>query len=1180
MRLKQIKLAGFKSFVDPTIFSLEPQLIGIVGPNGCGKSNIIDAVRWVLGESSAKDLRGESMLDVIFNGSNARKPVGRAAVELLFDNSEGKLSREYANFTEIAIRREMDRERQSEYYLNDKKCRKRDITDLFAGTGLLQNGYAIISQGTVSQIIESKPEDLRLFIEEAADISIYKKRRHETELRMSHTEENLLRLQDLEQEQERLMNKLEKQAAAATKYQEYNQQKHQIELEIIIIKAKKFNNELDRYNQDLAELSLQLEQLITQKTKIGSDLEQQKFLQIEQTELVAANNQQYYQITTEISKLEQILQHKQEQGLKLQQELDSGLQELTRIRVEYTKEQQLVKDLTSQLEVIAQTYANSANNKEVAEKIYLTAQTELHQTQDLGNQVQLKLQHENHLANQYRNSLEQIENLSKELTFRIEKLQQEKIGYDQQGLAREILILEQDLATAKQELNTKQLALNVVGEQIEPQKKLIKNLLSKKNLLQTDLYELQGSIGSLQALQNAALECNDFKNNWLNNYNIKQDGLFFDNLRIEDGWEVAVAVVLNQYLDGILLNDKIENFPINILEAVKDFRVTLIESKENSQDYDQFSQQPNSKGLVSIASKVATNYLNVWLKHVYVAENLNAALANRTNLLPYEYLVTKNGELVGADWLIIDKIDNKQKILLRNKQLKNLQQQFKQVELDLATVNSQLTEAEQQLGILEQQQKELGLPIVQQEEIIRKLIAKLSAKQSQLHTIEHRIDKIELEVKEYQEKILLLIGKTNDLRANLAGSIEQIAVLTQEFNDLSSKKLELQTNVAPLLAEHQAAIKTFHEGILQQQQLSIKLQNAQDTVEKLANQIQYLSNYQDKLKLEFKDYQLALPPLQAQLQSLLEHQVSRENSLSNSQDELNLILNNINILEKQLGDLTKTIDQLKEQLNQTKLNQQASTIHLNELISLAKHNNEVNLSELLADSICTNIENSTNLPELQAKLDNLNKNIQKLGAVNLAAVEELHLESERYHCLKSQLQDLTKALDTLKDAIAKIDIETTKKFKNTFEQINHNFQKLFPQLFGGGSAYLSLSAQDLLESGVCVLAQPPGKKNSSIYLLSGGEKALTAVALIFAIFQLNPAPFCILDEVDAPLDDANVIRFSELIRSMSAKVQFMFITHNKITMKIANQLIGVTMKEPGVSRLVSVNMDEAVALID
>ena len=691
MRLKQIKLAGFKSFVDPTVLHLDNNLIGVVGPNGCGKSNIIDAVKWVLGESSAKDLRGESMLDVIFNGSSIRKPISLASVELLFDNLEGQLNREYANFAEVSIRREVDRERQSEYYLNDKKCRKRDITDLFAGTGLLQNGYAIIGQGTVSKIIESKPEDLRSFIEEAADISIYKKRRHETELRIGHTEENLSRVRDIILEQTRLLEKLEKQSIVAKKYQEYSQQKQQLETKLLTIKAYKFNQDLLNYTKEIQEISLNLEKKLSDRSNNNLNLEQQKLIHHEKLDIYSNTKEQYYNLNTEIAKLEQTLKYTQEQQIKFQQDLLLVNQELAKINEQYLKDQQLKEEITKNLILIENNYATIIEKKTNSEQEYLTAQHDLEIIQEKSNNLQLKLQENQSKINQHKISLDQIENLSKELCVRIEKLHHESNNYDQNSLLTEILLLEKKLHLEETNAQAKHQELLNINDKIQTKKLTIKNLLENKNNLQSNLHKLQGAIGSLHTLQQAALELNSAKLDWLAKNNIDPELLFFNQLNIEDGLEIPIAIVLNQYLDAILLDKTISEIEMENWHSVKDFRLAIVEQKLVSNlDTNYGSNQIPFKDLgnqVSIASKIQNSCLKNLFKHVYLVNNLEEGLKDRHQLLDHEFFVTKNGELLGTNWLIIDKIDNKQKILLRNKELKHLQENLQTVEQELATIN-------------------------------------------------------------------------------------------------------------------------------------------------------------------------------------------------------------------------------------------------------------------------------------------------------------------------------------------------------------------------------------------------------------------------------------------------------------------------------------------------------------
>ena len=1178
MRLKQIKLVGFKSFVDPTVLHLNAQLIGIVGPNGCGKSNIIDAVRWVLGESSAKDLRGESMLDVIFNGSTLRKPVGRAAIELLFDNLDGKLNREYANFTEVSIRREIDRDRQSEYYLNDKKCRKRDITDLFSGTGLLQNGYAIIGQGTVSKIIESKPEDLRSFIEEAADISIYKKRRHETELRMGHTEENLNRLQDILLEQTRLLEKLEKQSATAEKYQQYQAQKQDLEIKLITVKAHHFNQNLIHYNKEINQISIELEKHLSEKTNIISQLELQKISHSEKFDYFSTVKEEYYKLSTNIARLEQTLQHKKEQQAKYKEDLSLVNVELSKISQQYANDQQLQGSLDNDLKLVEQTYTELASKKDYAEKNYLAVQADMQNLHATLNKLQLKLQGSQNNTEKTKFSIEQIENLSKELCFRIEKLQQENVNYDQDGLYTEILLLEKQLRNEENVLQDRHKELLQIAEIAKEKKGSIKSLLEHKNNLQSNIHKIQGTIGSVQALQKSALEINSLKLDWLVKTNIVQDSLFFNKLVIEDGWEIAVGVVLNQYLDAILLSDGINKLSTDVWRSIKDFRVVLIEETALSAEWQNGKSvtDEDENGKVSILSKIKENFSFEHLfKNIYIADDLAFALEYRKNLLPHQSFITKNGELIGFDWLIIDKIDTKQKILLRNKELKKLQADLQNLGSELQNLNLQIDVAEQELIDIEKNQAIIIDHNKKEESQIRTIIIDVTSKKSKLESIKARSEKITTEIKEYHAKISDLTIKEKSLRSNLSVEIEEMSNLSEQEKIFSEQKINLQEILNSSMEHNKLAIKDFHAIALQKQQLVTKNHALDEAKQRLSSQIQLLENRKSKLQMELQANNGPVQPIELELDALLNDKLDQEEDLHKAKSALDEVEEYIKQLDNQNNNLNNTVEQLRSKLGSLKLEQNAVSTRLADLMETVKDNNSINLTDTMED-----LNQDLNIDLWQEKLDAVTKSINKLGAVNLAAIEEFNAESERKNYLDLQVNDLTTALATLKDAIFKIDNETKKKFQATFEQINNNFQQLFPKLFGGGGAYLELNTNDLLSSGVSVFAHPPGKKNSTIYLLSGGEKALTAVALIFAIFQLNPAPFCILDEVDAPLDDANVTRFGDLLISMSHQVQFIFISHNKTTMKIANQLTGVTMKEPGVSRLVSVNIDEAVEMVN
>jgi chromosome segregation protein len=1180
MRLKQIKLIGFKSFVEPTILPLNAQLIGIVGPNGCGKSNVIDAIRWVLGENSTKDLRGESIVDVIFNGSSLRKPIGRASIELLFDNADGHLNREYANFSEVSIRREIDRDKQSDYYLNDKKCRKRDITDLFTGTGILQNGYAIISQGTVSKIIESRPEDLRTFIEEAADISIYKKRRHETELRMGHTQENLSRLQDILQEQARLVEKLEKQCMVAQKYQKYQNQKKDIETKLLSIKSYNFQKDLDYYDNKIKELSAELQEHSVKKSDIDLCLEQQKKNFSSKLNECSELKEQFYNLDNRIVKIEQSLKYKKEQADKYQEELKLIHLELTTILKQQDKDQLNKQEVLANLATIEESYVELQSKKSYAEKIYSDNRDKMQDLQNLLANAKLKLQSSQNKCEKIRISIEQTKNLAKELYSRIEKLNQENLSYGYSGLQKELLLLEEKLKTEETLLHTKHQELLIVNDSAQEKKRSIKILLNNKNDLQSNIHKIQGQISSIEILQKSSFELSTNKLNWLRDNNISGIELFFDKLFIEDGWELAVGVILNQFIDAWIAPKNINNFSTEAWQSVTDFKLALIENTLSKIEYNQSS---NPHGFVSITDKVKSDLCLMELfANIYVAEDLFFAIENRNKLMSQEFFVTKKGAMVGSNWLIIDQADNKQKTFLRKKELKELSANLEDLNFKILALNDLIDVSEKELANIERNHTEIIESNKEQANIIRSLSSEFSGKKSKLEGIKIRTEKIVLELEECQQKLGELSNKEKILTEDLAKENMQMSVLVEQENTLEQEKQALQQNLEHLKEKSKYLNEQFHDASLKKQQFIVKQQSLDEAENRLTNQISKLKQKQYNLEIEIEKNNSLIDPLQKELCYLLDNKEVQRKRLTEEETLLNSIEDQKNELEDCNNNLIGTAEQCRSTLESFKLEQKSIATRLEDLFILAKENNItlLNLNVELNDG--NNISGSKNLDItlFQENLDLIIKKINKLGAVNLSAIEELSTEKERKSSLELQIADLTNALETLKDAIVKIDLQTKQKFKTTFEQINDNFKELFPKLFGGGEAYLELNEKDVLSAGLSVFARPPGKKNSSIYLLSGGEKALTAVALIFAIFQLNPAPFCILDEVDAPLDDANVIRFGELLISMSYKVQFIFITHNKITMKAANQLIGVTMKEPGVSRLVSVNVEEALAMVN
>ncbi len=1133
MRLKQIKLAGFKSFVDSTLVPFPEQMTAVVGPNGCGKSNVIDAVRWVLGESSAKNLRGDAMTDVIFNGSGQRKPVSQASVELVFENTQGRLSGSMADRSEISIKRLVTREAQSSYFLNGSKCRRRDITDIFLGTGLGPRSYAIIEQGMISRLIESKPQELRVFIEEAAGISKYKERRRETENRIKHTRENLDRLADVREELSRNIDKLKRQASTAQRYKELKVQERKLKAELTTLKWLRFNNQLVALEQQLAGQETELE-----KYQAGMQGEQRILVELKEQTTDArqqAEQQQsrFYQLGNTISRLEQQILHQRQQQQIISSQLQQKQQALTDSEQFVSSEQAQLAELESlqqqhspQLEMSEAQLAELAQQLQVAQDALTAQQQQWQQWQQQHfnlrqqqQQAQLAWQNASNQAEQYQSQLTQRQQ-------QLAQLQQPPAANAGEiELRQQQLIEQRDVALQQVEQAT--LTAEHTTAQAAATKQQLAALATRQQILGQELQRLAALDRRQQHSQQALLS----------------------QLMVQPGWAAAVAAALGPLQHANVSASSNE---------LNDFCYVSALSVQAAPD--------------TLASVISAGHYPDYFQYIFIADNLAAAQQKVAALAPGQSVITAAGQWLGQNWGHSSSSDSTDSGLLRRERL--------------TAINAELTElaaeqalAEQQLDNAQQAQRGAREVLAQQQQLLAELRQQLQQVdtqrqlQAQAAELAHK-QQVQLEAEcqqltaKHSELILelaLLDERQQQAEFSLAEHAEtehtvqqaqqqaqqSLAQSRDRFEQQKEQCRQLQTQLT--LAERQ------------QQSLAQNVSRAQLQLEQLREQI-----YGLQLQLEHNDEPEIL--LQEQLQEALLNRHNAEQAMVAANDLLAGLEQKMRELEQGQQGIMQQLNQQRQQIESLRLDAEGCRIRANNMLELLREQ-QVNIKDVIPH-LAADADES----QWQQQLDKTTDAVGRLGAINLAAIDEYEQQAERKRYLDSQHDDLTAALDTLETAMRKIDKETRQKFKETFEQVNEGLKGLFPKVFGGGSAYLDLTEDDLLETGVTIMARPPGKKNSTIHLLSGGEKALTALSLVFSIFRLNPAPFCMLDEVDAPLDDANVGRFCNLVREMSETVQFIYISHNKIAMEMAAQLMGVTMQEPGVSRVVAVDVDDAVKL--
>ncbi|OHC11999.1 MAG: chromosome segregation protein SMC [Pseudomonadales bacterium GWC1_66_9] len=1159
MRLKSIKLAGFKSFVDPTTASFPSNMAAVVGPNGCGKSNIIDAVRWVMGESSAKNLRGESMTDVIFNGSNSRKPVTQASIELIFDNSDGSLTGEYAGYAEISIRRRVTRDGQSAYFLNGVKCRRRDITDIFLGTGLGPRSYSIIEQGMISRLIEARPEDLRNFIEEAAGISKYKERRRETENRIRRTEENLARLSDLREELERQLERLQRQAQAAEKYQECKAEERRLKAQLAALRWRALNEQVGQREQVIGDQEVALEALIAEQRNADAGIERLRDEHHGLAERFQQVQGRFYSLGADIGRVEQSIQHGQQRLHQLQNDLQEAEKNRQETAAHLDQDRRLLAELDEELAMLEPEREVAAAAAEESAARLEEAESSMQAWQEQWDGFHQHSSEARRSAEVQQAHIQQLEQSLERLLERERRLGDERAQLADDPQEAGIAELAEQLALGEltqEELGAAEAAL---GETLERLRGELQQATREQQQVQGELQRLNGRIASLEALQQAALDPGQGVAEWLRGQRLEERPRLAEGLRVVPGWELAVETVLGADLQAPL----VEDFAGLDLDAFVQGELRLL------------VPAPGATRLAgSLLDKVEGGAdLAPWLGRVMTVEHLAEALQRRPALNEGESLISRDGYWVGRHFLRVRRAsDAESGLLARGQELEHLQAGRDELEARLAELEARLlamSEARRQ-----QEESREGLRRRLQEEARQQgeLKARLSALQARAEQLLLRRRRFDEELAELGEQRALEIEQLGECRLKLQDALDAMAADNERREQLLAGRDALREGLERLRQEARSHKDQAHQLAVRLGSLQARGDSTRQSLERLERQFERARERREQLGLDLEEGAAPLEELRMTLEELLERRLAVEEELRQAGLALEDAERGLREVEKRRGQAEQQAQLLRGQLEQQRLEWQALSVRRKALQDQLQEDGQA-LHELLGT-----LPAEAREADCEAELERVAARIQRLGAINLAAIDEYRQQSERKQYLDAQNADLVEALETLENVIRKIDRETRNRFKDTFEQINAGLQALFPKVFGGGHAYLELTGEDLLDTGVAIMARPPGKKNSTIHLLSGGEKALTALALVFAIFQLNPAPFCMLDEVDAPLDDANVGRYARLVKEMSEKVQFIYITHNKIAMEMADQLMGVTMHEPGCSRLVAVDVEEAVAL--
>ncbi|MCF6211642.1 MAG: chromosome segregation protein SMC [Gammaproteobacteria bacterium] len=1167
MRLSKIKLAGFKSFVDPTTIPLPSNLIGVVGPNGCGKSNVIDAVRWVMGESSAKNLRGDSMADVIFNGSTSRKPVGQATIELIFDNSDGTIKGEFATFNEISVRRTVSRDGQSQYYLNGTRCRRRDVTDIFLGTGLGPRSYSIIEQGMISRLIEARPEDLRVFLEEAAGISKYKERRRETEKRIRHTRDNMERLTDLRDELGKQLERLNRQAITAEKYKEFKGKERLLKGQLAALRWRALDQQVTVKEGLIREKELAVEASVMRQRAIESEIEKLREQNVEMGEIFSEVQGRFYSVGGDIARVEQSIQHTRERRLQQERDLAEAERALAESQAHQAEDREKIAELEQQLEILRPQLEEAKERQEISSAALVEAEQAMHEWQSAWAEFNQNAAEPARSADVERTRLQSLEQQHIQQEQRVLRLQEEKKHLLSSALKEEITQRQTQLeeyALQTEALQERlQNQLTAIAEARDGNHQLSMMLDEQRGRLQA----MQGRYSSLEALQQAALgKTGGEVAQWLAGNGLADAERLAQGLTVDTDWERAVECVLGQHLEAVCV-DGLD--PVaGLLGGLEHGSLALFDTARGN-----VTASGGDLGS-TLADKVTALWPLPMLAGVYTADDLQQALALRPQLAAHESVITRDGVWLGPNWLRVARdADEKAGVLHREQELKELTAAIEQLRAQVEEGQAQLAAGREDIQRREEEREAVQRELHQASRQQAEVQAQLSGRQARLEQMHNRSQNIERDISELRQQSDENEEETKLARGRLATAMEAMELLATRREELELQRESLRDRLDDSRDMARSDRDTAHELSLKVQTMSTELASVQQGLSRMEQQLEQVAARRELLSEALAESAAPIEELQEELARLLESRSSVEQELTEARRRVEAVDHALREHDQQRHTVERELQELRSGLEQARMAWQALQVRRQTL------SEQLEESDYSLDELCEHMPEEAREDDWAQHVEQIAQRIQRLGPINLAAIEEYKTESERKEYLDAQHADLTEALDTLEGAIRKIDRETRTRFKETFERVNSGFKGMFPRLFGGGHAYLELTGDDLLDTGVTVMARPPGKRNSTIHLLSGGEKALTAVALVFAIFQLNPAPFCMLDEVDAPLDDANVGRFCAMVKEMSEHVQFIFITHNKITMELAHQLNGVTMHEPGVSRLVCVDVDEAAKMV-
>ena len=1157
MRLDSIKISGFKSFVDPTTFFFPASMVGIVGPNGCGKSNIIDAVRWVMGESS-RHLRGTTMEDVIFNGSSARSPSGQASAELVFDNREGKLGGEFSSYNEISVRRQVARDGQSRYFLNGTRCRRRDVVDLFLGTGLGPNSYAIIEQGMISRLIDTKPEELRVYLEEAAGISKYKERRRETENRIRHTCENLERLDDVMEEIGKRIDHLRRQVRAAEHYKTLREKERRTNNELLALRWQVQQGQVETLRQSAEQKKTEIEKAVAEIRSTEAEIEALRLRRGGEEESISSIQGEYYRLGGEISRVEQAIRHARAMSDRYGEELTQVRKSQDRVEGAYGEDrakvlslQARIDEMEPQLEAARERLDTHSGNLDGAE-------SKMGVWQQHWETLMAKMAGPVQMQEIEASRIRYLESQLEQLTGR-----KARLAADLDRYAHRLPPAKASLESGVSETGAacQELAewLDKLAASISEGRVASQQLMHQAQQAREELQDMQVRHASLQALQKVAAGEEQAVCHWLEDQGLVEAPRLIQAIRTEPGWERAVETVLGECLQAVCMED-IEQRAVSCSQ-IETGRLLMLELGSPAS-----AATPGD----TLVSKVqAPVDLAEFLGNIQVAEDLQEALDRRRHLSAGQSVITREGIWMGGNWIRIARVAADQgNVLQRKRDIEALEGKIASQDRLTSALVSELEACRQKLGEDEQKREAAQARLDAAREVHAQAKAKLAAQEQEhvhVQQLQNYSEEVDHQIVRTQEEL----GRSKASRLQAEKVLE---ALEGERDALQQQRDEIASGLDSARSTQAASRETVHQLALELQSSRSSLQATREALGRMREQTEQLQQRSVSLKASVEESDAPLEEMDSQLKGHVAQRAEVNQNLAKARNILHATDEMIRGKQEALMILQSRREALKDELGNAQLAWQEANVRSQTI------EEQLEACEASIESIVEQLPAEAEVLEWEEKLQSVARKIARLGPINLAAINEFEEHTERKEYLDRQQDDLRKALETLERAIRKIDKETQERFKDIFDRVNQHLQAMFPRLFGGGKAFLEMTGDDLLTTGVSIMARPPGKRLASIHLLSGGEKALTAVALVFSLFELNPAPFCLLDEVDAPLDEANVTRYCELLQDMSEQVQFISITHNKSTMEYANQLLGITMNEPGVSRVVSVDVDEATEM--